>query len=617
MLTSSSPQTRESSSSRGSSSTEPPNNLTNNWNIPNSSSSSSLLADPEYLATNPYLKMHHHNLDESWIDNQTQKVEESLNSSDSINQPPLYQIFDNMILNDNAFSINALKLREECNANILNPLLHMKHETEKNISILVKYWNTERNVYASAVKKYDKTRKIYQQKLLQFQELMSQTSHLHHPHSHDHSYNIQLTQEQEAQHQCQIEAYLDQHRQAVEIANRCYKRFKASQAKVLGAIRECTKRYEKCLRNSFVKFNQYMDSLFFTSRIHAGWCELSSYYKPGSGYVNWAKYTFREDGEFNVMENMIITGPFKVYAPDGTLPGLGASSSNTNSSSKMMVQGQASTPNSRISKMSAYHSNSSNIIGNTPSYQSREIDGSRSGTPKMSSHLSEQQMTSTFGNYKTGHHSSTDHLNDNSSNELMLDNIKTNTKSLKHGTSNLIETDNSSATSGENRNLGHNNRKNLASGVVSSSSHQPLVRQLSSTLNNITQQLPYSNQTSQSSLLTNKNDRDPANQKIDQNVSSNTSKEMINSPQSSQKTSNNKENSGGGAVGTLKRVAKGFGKRLKAQRTRSHQNMGQNSVNQESYTMLNDDVEASTRYEKHFDGYLWGFERLKFCSISV
>ena len=120
----------------------------------------------EDLPNNIYLNLHHHNLDESWIDNQVHKIEEIMSSPDTLsNQPPLYSIFDNMVLNDNAFGMKAIKLREDCNLSILNPLLHIKHETEKNISILSKYWSSERNVYLNALKKYEKSRKNYQFRL--------------------------------------------------------------------------------------------------------------------------------------------------------------------------------------------------------------------------------------------------------------------------------------------------------------------------------------------------------------------------------------------------------------------------------------------------------------------
>lgn len=130
-------------------------------------SSSNSNSNSENLNTkNPFLNLHHHNLDESWIDNQLQKIEEIMSTPETLSTlPPLYSLFDNMVLNDQAFAIKAVKLRDEINVNILNPLLHMKHETERNISILNKYWNSERNFYASALKKYEKSKKNYQIKM--------------------------------------------------------------------------------------------------------------------------------------------------------------------------------------------------------------------------------------------------------------------------------------------------------------------------------------------------------------------------------------------------------------------------------------------------------------------
>lgn len=74
---------------------------------------------------------------------------------------PLSKMMEIFLIEDIEFSQKSSKLRDITTQHILTPMYAVKSETEKNMSIISKYWNNEQQALADKVKKYSKARKSY------------------------------------------------------------------------------------------------------------------------------------------------------------------------------------------------------------------------------------------------------------------------------------------------------------------------------------------------------------------------------------------------------------------------------------------------------------------------
>ena len=291
-----------------------------------------------------------------------------------------------------------------------------------------------------------------------------------------------------------------------------------------------------------------MDSLYFTTRMHAGWHDLSSYFKPGSGYVSWAKEAFSE--ERTSEDDKMVTGPFHVYGGQNgdRQADTQSNQSLTQSVSSVPVPTRPAlepkspknpktnppAPHRKIANVTSLHSGlstSGNNISNSNNSTSMtaqkeylmQANTNRSDTNRNDTGILENNLSSGSRSiddlYIPNHKnmdSSTDHL-DNSSNEIIL------------------------GTNDRDRETQSTNSGNLESTLMNNH-HIFNLKEKSKDL---------------------------------ESGSANSSAIGVPAAQSSSVTTKGKDKESSttnSAVGnTLRRAAKVFGKRLKAQRTRSSQ----------------------------------------------
>lgn len=223
---------------------------------------------------------------------------------------PLQSVLEVMVMQDQELAKRTGLLRENSNVYVLNPLIQMKSETEKNISVIQKYWSGERNNYIEKVKKYHKSRRIYKQRLEEKQVLeRSTTSELNKSNTSNIKQGLlkqnsssNIIPENTALEQ-KVEQALDNFKNSIEQANQAYSRSRTSKFKVLGAVREVARRYEQTIKTSFDQYIKLQKDIFDSvPPCLEAWEEKTKLFAAGNSYAEYIVHMFG-DGKLKALIN--------------------------------------------------------------------------------------------------------------------------------------------------------------------------------------------------------------------------------------------------------------------------------------------------------------------------
>jgi len=221
---------------------------------------------------------------------------------------PLQSVLEVMVMQDQELAKRSGLLRENSNVYVLNPLIQIKSETEKNISVIHKYWSGERNNYIEKVKKYHKSRRIYKQRLEEKQVLERNTSEL----NKSNTINKQgLLKQNSSSNICpentvleqKVEQALDSFKSSTEQANQAYSRSRTSKFKVLGAVREVARRYEQTIKTSFDQYIKLQKDIFDSvPACLEAWEEKVKLFAAGNSYAEYIVHMFGDGPDENELD---------------------------------------------------------------------------------------------------------------------------------------------------------------------------------------------------------------------------------------------------------------------------------------------------------------------------
>jgi len=221
---------------------------------------------------------------------------------------PLQSVLEVMVMQDQELAKRSGLLRENSNVYVLNPLIQIKSETEKNISVIHKYWSNERNNYIEKVKKYHKSRRIYKQRLEEKQVLERNTAELNKSNT---SNKQGLLKQNSSSNICpentvleqKVEQALDSFKNSTEQANQAYSRSRTSKFKVLGAVREVARRYEQTIKTSFDQYIKLQKDIFDSvPACLEAWEEKVKLFAAGNSYAEYIVHMFGDGPDENELD---------------------------------------------------------------------------------------------------------------------------------------------------------------------------------------------------------------------------------------------------------------------------------------------------------------------------